>query len=65
MGLKKARINANLTVLQAAELLNVSDSAIYMWENGIIKPKTSRLSEIANLYGVTIDELLKEEKEND
>ena len=40
--------------------LNVSDAAVYQWETGAFLPSTKRLPEIAKLYGVTVDELLKD-----
>lgn len=61
MGFREARIKAALSVLKAAELLGVSDAAIYQWETGVNKPTAKRLLEIAKLYGCSIDDLLKEE----
>ena len=63
MGFKQARINAGLSVRQAMKALNVSDAAVYQWEAGINLPSTKRLPEIAKLYGVTVDELLKDNGE--
>lgn len=34
------------------------NSSYYQWETGITMPNAKRLSEIAKLYGVTVDELL-------
>lgn len=62
MSFKQRREAAGLTVLNAAKVLGVSDAAIYMWETGQMLPKTSRLKEIAEAYGCTIDELLREEE---
>ena len=61
MNFKKARLAAGLTVQEVVRALKVSDSAVYMWETGQMMPKTSRLHEIAELYGCTIDELLRPE----
>lgn len=61
MGFRSARISAGLSVVEVAERLNVSDAAVYMWETGRQNPRVSKLSEIAKLYGVTVDELLREE----
>lgn len=66
MGFKQARINAGLSVRDVMKALGVSDAAVYQWETGVFTPKTKRLSEIAKLYGVTVDELLSESgKENE
>ena len=63
MGFKQARINAGLSVRQVMKVLNVSDAAVYQWETGIYLPSAKRLTEIAKLYGVTVDELLKDNGE--
>lgn len=60
MSFLKARKAAGLTQIQAAQLLGVTDATISQWENGETKPKTSRLAKVAEVYGCTIDELLKE-----
>ena len=39
----------------------MTDAAVYMWETGKQAPRASRLPEIAELYGCTVDELLKKE----
>lgn len=61
MSFYNARKAAGLTQIQAAKLLGVTDATISQWENGETKPKTSRLAKVAQVYGCTIDELLKEE----
>ena len=43
--------------------LSVSDAAVYQWETGVTMPTAKRLIEIAKLYGVTVDELLADQKE--
>ena len=63
MSFRGARISAGLSVLDVAEKLKVSDAAVYMWETGKLHPRASRLPEIANLYGVTVDELLREDED--
>ena len=63
MGFKQARINAGLSVRQVMKALKVSDAAVYQWETGVFLPSTKRLPEIAKLYGVTVDELLKDNGE--
>lgn len=52
---------AGLSVRQVIEKLKVTDAAVYMWETGTQAPRTSRLPEIAALYGCTVDELLRKE----
>jgi len=63
MGFRDARIKAGLSVAQVMEAMQVSDAAVYQWETGVNLPKGTRLPKLADLYGVTVDELLRE-KEN-
>lgn len=63
MGFKAARQAAGLSVREVMEMLGISDAAIYSWETGANFPKGKRLLEVAKLYGVTVDELLRENKE--
>ena len=60
MRFRAARIKAGLSDMQAADALSVSDVAVYQWETGVTMPAAKRLSDIARLYNVTIDELLSE-----
>lgn len=57
--LKKFRLSQNLTQEQAAEALNVSAQTISRWECCTTLPEATKLPEIAQLYGVTIDDLFK------
>ena len=61
MAFREERESAGLSVAQVMEELKVSDAAIYMWETGKMLPKASRLPEIAQLYGTTVDKLLSKE----
>ena len=61
MSFRSARLAAGLSVKQVIEKLNVTGAAVYMWETGKQAPRASRLPEIAELYGCTVDELLKKE----
>lgn len=56
------RKEKGLTQKQLAELLNVSDKTISHWECDETSPDISILPELASLLGVTVDELLKGEK---
>jgi transcriptional regulator with XRE-family HTH domain len=53
--LRKVR---NLTQSQFAEKLDVSRQAVQKWESGISSPDITKLTEIASLFGVTVDILL-------
>ena len=49
-----------LTQLSLAEKLNYSDKAVSKWEAGASIPDVIVLKEIADLFGVTVDDLLRE-----
>jgi len=52
----------NLTQLQLAEILNYSDKSISKWERGESFPDLFIMQTIANLYGITINDLVSENK---
>ena len=60
MNFRKARLAAGLTVRDVVRALGVSDAAVYMWETGKMTPTAKRLVAVAQLYGCTVDDLLKE-----
>lgn len=51
-----------LTQLQLAEKLNYSDKAISKWERGESLPDIYILSNIAEIYGITLNDLVKTTK---
>jgi len=57
--LKEMRKKANLTQVDVAERLNITQGAISQWEVGETLPSVAILPNIAELYGCSIDELLK------
>lgn len=57
--LKEHRIRCKMTQEFVAETLGVSRQAVSKWENGSADPSTSNLIALANLYGVSAEELLK------
>ena len=65
MTLKEARINAGLSVLEAARAMNVSPQAVYQWERGETTPTVANLVGMAGLYCCPVDELLKPGRAND
>lgn len=50
--LKQARINAGLTVTEAAEALGKSKNTIYSWELGRILPTADVLLQVMVMYGI-------------
>lgn len=55
------RIFNNMTQLELAERLNYSDKTVSKWERAESSPDISVLVEIADLFGVTLDYLVKTE----
>lgn len=60
--IKKARLDAKLTQEDAAESLHVSRQTISNWENGKTYPDIISVIRMSDLYSVSLDLLLKEEK---
>lgn len=58
--LAKFRKAAGMTQVELAEKLNYSDKAVSKWERGESVPDLYALKNIADLFGVTIDTLIKE-----
>lgn len=52
------RKNANLTQLEVAEKLNYSDKSVSKWEQGNGVPDVFVLQQLAELYGVTVNDFL-------
>ena len=52
LSLKAARINAKITVEQAAGAVAVSRATLYNWESGITDPSYKQLRALCELYGV-------------
>lgn len=52
----------NLTQLALAEKLNYSDKAVAKWESGESLPEAFVLYQIADIFGITINDLLSERK---
>lgn len=56
--LQRFRKRANLTQEEVATKLNITPQAVSKWENDVSAPDISLLGEIADMFGVTVDELL-------
>lgn len=59
IALRKSR---NLTQLALAEKLNYSDKAVSKWEVGTVLPDVETMSNIADFFGVTVNDLIYEKK---
>ena len=60
--IKNARVKANLTQEQAAEELGVSRQTMSNWENEKTYPDIVSVVKMSDLYGISLDHLLKEEQ---
>ena len=58
------RKNKGMTQKELAQRLNVSDKTVSHWERGDSNPDLQLLTVIADIFGVTCDELLKSEITN-
>lgn len=61
MAFASARNHAGISQREAAEKLDVSPAAVAQWETGKTRPRAALLPKIAELYGCTVDELLKKD----
>ena len=53
--LKAARVNAGISVKEAAKACNVSEGTLYSYEAGKSSPKIGTAIKLARVYGVPID----------
>lgn len=57
--LKEARVNSGLTQEDVADKICVTRQTMSNWENEKCYPDIINVIELSNLYGVSLDELLK------
>ena len=55
--IKKARLDAGLTQIEVAEKLGVAQAQYARWENGGRNPKDETVKKLAEIFGVTFDNL--------
>ena len=55
--LRAARVNANLSQIEAAKKLNVAVSTLRNWESGKTLPNQKHIENICDLYGVKYDNI--------
>lgn len=56
----KLRTENGMTQPELAEKLNYTDKSISKWEHGIATPPIDVLKDIADIFGVTVDDMLKD-----
>ncbi len=58
----ECRKSVNLTQMQLAEKMNITDRAVSKWERGMSMPDTSIMMELCDILKITVNELLSGEK---
>ncbi len=58
----ECRKKINLTQMQLAEKLNITDRAVSKWETGKAMPDSSIMLELCDILGISVNELLSGEK---
>ncbi len=58
----ECRKKANLTQMQLAEKLGITDKAISKWERGVAMPDSSIMLELCDILCISVNELLSGEK---
>ena len=58
MCIKELRTERGLSQAALAKAIGVSQKAVDYWERGMNEPKASYILALADLFGVTCDELL-------
>ena len=57
-GIKYCRVRANMTQSELAILLGVTEVTISNYERGEREPSIDNLKKMAEIFGVTVDELI-------
>ena len=60
--IKLYRENKKMTQNDLADILEVSSGTISKYESGALEPNIESLKKLADFFGITIDELLKDEE---
>ena len=58
------RKEKGMTQSELAEKMNVTDKAVSKWERNLSCPDINTISKLANILGVSVEELLKSKNQN-
>ena len=58
ISLKAARVNADLSQKEVANILRVSNKTIHSWEKGDTFPSAGYINKLCKLYGVSYDNII-------
>ena len=62
MQIRTKRLEKNISQAELAKELGVHPSAVVKWETGVAFPRVELLIKLSDLFGCTIDELVRGEK---
>ena len=62
MFIKERRESSKMTQADLARAVGVKRSTVAMWESGAVYPRVEFLIKLSDLFGCTIDELVRGEK---
>lgn len=57
VSIKAARVNAELTMAEAARLIGISENTLRTWEKKISSPRADLMPQICKTYGCTYEDL--------
>lgn len=57
ISLREARLQANLTTVEIAEKVGVSQSTITRWETGVARPNNAEVFFLAWVYGLNVEDI--------
>lgn len=57
ISLEAARVNAKMTQVQVCEALGISLATLVKWEHGERMPTADKAVDMANLYGLRLDDI--------
>lgn len=60
--IKKYRQEKKMTQSLLADLVGVKQNTISLWENGVVFPPLDKVFKMCDIFGCTIDDLVKEDK---
>ena len=65
ISIRTKRVAAKLTQAELAKRLGVYQGVVSQWESGMTNPKLDKLKAMAEFFGCTLDELLREDGQDD
>ena len=64
ISLAAARVNAELTQAEVAQLMHVGKQTIVSWEKGNSEPKITQAKQLSSIYGIPLDYIFLPRKSN-